>query len=841
MFENVSVKEVLKKLDSNLNGLSTNKVKFKQRKYGKNVIEKEKKISKVLLFLSQFKNFLVIILILATLISVFIGHYIDALVIFIIVLINALLGFVQEYKAEKTLQALKKMQSYVARVLRDGKEILINSEELVPGDIVKIEAGNKIPADIRLIEVHELEIDESLLTGESLPVQKTDKTLKKEIPINEQKNIIFSGTIAVKGTALGVVINTGLKTEIGKISTSLKQKEEMTPLNKEISKLGKVLGISVIGIVILLFLLGIYQGREIIETVLIAISLGVAAIPEGLPAVITIILAIGVQRMAKINALVRKLSAVETLGSVNVICSDKTGTFTHNEMTVQKLFLNNKFMDVSGRGYDAKGDITQTGKKVNKNEISKLVEIGVLCNDSTLELGDPTERALYVLAVKAGIEVDKKLISREPFSSEKQYMKVTFKQGGKIISYLKGAPEKIIKMCDYVEEKSKLKKIDKKYFNKINDQLTGIGLRTLAMAYIDGYKFVLVGLVGMIDPARKEAVESVKVAYEAGIKVVMITGDHKLTAKAVAQEIGLYGQVVEGKDIDNMPDKEILETTIFARTLPEQKVRILEAYKKKGYIVAMTGDGVNDAPAIKQADIGLAMGSGTDVAKEASRMVLLDDNFATIEKAVREGRGIYENLKKFIYYLLSSNLAELMIISFAFFLKFPLPLLAIHILWVNLVTDGFPALALGLEKYDYDLMKKKPRPKNQKIVNKKSFIKLFGLALIITIGTLALFYFSNTSLIRKQTMAFTTLVMFQIFNSFNFRSDHPVYKKGFFSNKYLVYAILVSLGLQFLVLYTPLNSFFHTTMLNIKDWLIILAISITVFVIPEGIKILKKK
>jgi len=833
--------EVLKGLHSSEKGLTNEEVELRIKKSGLNEIREGKKISPIKIFLSQFKSFIVGILLIAVIISLAINEYIDAAVIAVILILNATMGFVQEYKAEKSIEALKKMASLKAIVIRDGKEKQIDAKELVPGDIIILETGEKIPADARLLEIINLQTQEAALTGESLPIKKEERIIRENAPVADRKNMIFSGTIITKGRGKAIVASTGMNTEIGKIATMIQEsKVELTPLQKKLKVLGEYLGAITIIISILVFFSGLIIGFDMGEIFLIAVSLAVAAIPEGLPAVVTMSLSLGTRRMVKKNALIRKLPSVETLGSTTVICTDKTGTLTLNQMTVRKIFTNNKIISVSGRGYETVGNFYEGKDKIKTKEIDLLLKIGALCNDAKLTenkvIGDPTEGALLVSAEKAGISYENSQekyprTAELQFDSERKRMSTQHKINNKKVLYTKGAPDILLNLCDRIYKNGKIERLtgsEKRKILKINDQFAKQALRVLGFAYQESDKLeeknmIFVGLQAMIDPPRQEAKEAIKKCKTAGIKVVMITGDFKLTAQAIARELGLEGRAIDGKELDNIKDLEeqIEDISVYARVDPKHKVKVLEALRKKGHIVSMTGDGVNDAPALKEADIGVSMGiTGTDVAKEASDMVLTDDNFASIVNAVEEGRGIYDNIRKFVNYLLSCNLAEVSIIFIALILRLPLPLVAIQILWLNLVTDGLPALALGIDPPTKGIMKRLPKPPKENIMNNTMIRSIIILSILMTIGTLGIFIgYKDIDLVKAQTMAFTALVIFEIARLQMIRS---FYHTKIFENKWLILAVASSLVLQLLVIYTPLNKILKTTALNLIDWGIIL-------------------
>jgi len=874
----LKLKEVYSKLNSSEKGLSQKEAK-ERLKEGYNELKKKKQISPLKLFLLQFKGFLILILIAAAIIAAIIpffeknvsgltiNDFKDPIIITGILFLNALFGSIQEYKAEKAIEALKKLATPKAKVLRDNKEVEIPTKEIVPGDVLLLEEGDKIPADARIIKSINLEVQESALTGESMPIEKHTGEIKKK-DLAERTNMLYSGTIITKGKANAIVVKTGMNTEIGKIASLIqKTKDEPTPLQKKLAHLGKILGIVVLVVSAVIFGIGILTGGNLLDRFILAVSLAIAAVPEGLPAVVTVSLAIAVQRMIKKNALIRKLPSVETLGSTTVICSDKTGTLTHNKMTVKKIFVNNEIIKISREGYNIKGEFSKKPKG-----LKLLLKIGALCNDSNLNLknkkviGDPTEAALIVSAFKGGIDKDKlemkyPRIKEIPFSSERKMMTTMHNIKGEKTLYTKGAPDIVLKRCNRIYKNGKIRKLTKKDKEKIlktNKKLANEALRVLGFAYKKTNKpeeknLVFVGLQAMIDPPRNDAIEAVKAAKKAGIRVIMITGDQELTAKAIAKQLNINGKSATGSEIEGKDlDKITKEVTIFSRIAPKQKVDIVSALKKSGNVVAMTGDGVNDAPALKKADIGIAVGSGTDVAKEASKMIITDDNFASIVKAIKEGRIIYDNIKKFVFYLLSSNMGEVLTIFTAILTagifgwisngKIILPLLAVHVLWINLITDGLPALSLSVEPGEKDIMKRKPRKKNENILSKNMLLKIVFIGLIMAVGTLFIFnkYFPTE---KAQTMAFTTLMMFQIFNVLNSRShDKSIFKIGLFSNKYLWGAIFVSVLFQIPVIYTKIgNKLFSTVFLNLNDWLLIILVSSSVLISGELYKLTKRK
>jgi Ca2+-transporting ATPase len=860
MYYAKGLETIFSEFDTSKNGLSTKEAANRLAKYGPNILKEIKKTNPFTIFINQFKSFIVGILTAAIIISLLIREYLDAAVIAIILILNAVLGFIQEYRAEKSIEALKKLTSLKAKVIRDRKVYEIDAQNVVPGDILILEEGDKISADARLIEAINLQTQEASLTGESTPVEKNTDLLKEKTPIPEQKNMVFSSTIITKGRGKAVVVNTGMNTEIGKIAEMIQEVEKgLTPLQLSLKKLGQWLGALTLLICAIVFLAGAIKTGQYIKMFMAAIALAVAAIPEGLPAVVTISLALGVQRMIKKNSLIRKLPSVETLGCTTIICSDKTGTLTHNQMTVEKIFVNNEVINITGSGYSTKGTFSKP-----KEKFELLLRIGALCNDANIEdervIGDPTEASLIVSAAKAGL-IKEKLeemyprVAEIPFDSNRKMMTTIHKVGDKLFAYTKGAPDIILEKCTQIYINGKIRNLtqeDKEKIHKINEDFAKDALRILGFAFKETKTekpkeedLVFVGLQAMIDPPREEVKEAIKRCKTAGIKVVMITGDHKLTAIAIAKELGIIGKALTGKELDKIEDldKIVDEVSIYARVSPEHKMQITESLKRKGHVVAMTGDGVNDAPALKDADIGIAMGiTGTDVAKEASDMVLVDDNFASIVNAVEEGRTIYDNIQKFVSYLLSSNLGEVFTIFIAIMIGMPLPLLAIQILWINLMTDGLPALALGIDPPDIGIMERKPRKKDKNIVSARRFIWMLGIGIIMMLSTLWIFHFYNPqeNLTYARTMAFTTLMMLQMYNVMNCRSSHTSAFKGLFSNIWLLGAILSSIILQILIIYTPLRDIFHTTTISLVDWGYVMVISASVLVFGEIVKVIRK-
>lgn len=888
-------------------GLSAAEAEKRLQEYGPNRLEEEAKTTWFQRLIDQFKDFMILILIVAAIISGAMGEMLNAIVIVAIVVINAILGVLQEGKAEKAIEALQQMSAPHARVLRAGADQSVDAADLVPGDVVLLEAGDVVPADIRLIESSNLKAEEAALTGESVPVEKyADAQYEEAVGIGDRENMVFSGTAITYGRARGIVTGSGSHTEMGKIASQIKGiSQEMTPLQKSLNQLGKVLGIIVLIVCAVVFFVGLLQGGELLTLFMTAVSLAVAAIPEGLPAVVTIVLALGMNRMAAKNAIVKRLLAVETLGSVDTICSDKTGTLTQNEMTVTRIYAGDNLYEVSGAGYEPEGEMTREGEVFEvKNDpvLTRLLEIGVLNNDASLKegegglwtiLGDPTEGAMLSAGAKGGFTQDLMAkahprVGELPFDSERKMMSVfhdTFEEGH--VSLTKGAPDIVLAMSRSEMTKDgevELTEARRQEILAMNDELASQALRVLAFAFKhhpdDSFEtaeseMVFVGLMGMIDPARPEVKAAIDVCNKAGIRAVMITGDYKETAVAIANDLKLREEddhVLTGKELDQMSQDEleavVEETSVYARVSPEHKVKIVAALRDKGHTTSMTGDGVNDAPALKQADIGVAMGiTGTEVAKGSSDMILTDDNFATIVSAVEEGRIIYSNIRKFVSFLLSCNVGEILVIFIANLILGPqyTPLVPIQLLWLNLVTDSFPALALGREKGEDDIMLQKPRPKNARILDKTMLMTIVSQAIAILVAVFAAFqvgrmlypdvavsgegFASIFSFLPQdgflpsdgaRTFAFITLIMAELLRSYSARSEHmTVFHLGIFSNPTLNKAFFVSLLLTLVVVYVPfLDPLFHTISLNVRDWAIVLGLAFIPFVVGELFKLL---
>ena len=852
MWYTKNIKDVEKELKTNIKtGLKDIDVKVRQDEFGENMIEEGKKESIIIRFIKQFKDFMIIILIIAAIVSAIVsylentGDYFDSLIIIAIVLFNGVMGLIQETKAEKAIEALKKMSSPVAKVRRNGKVQTIKGKDVVPGDIVILEAGSFVPADIRLINTYNLKIEESSLTGETEPVLKNSDNIfiDRNVPLGDIKNMAFGNTIVVNGHAEGIVVETGMNTEVGKIAKMIiRNVAPMTPIQKKLEEVGKTLGIACIAICIFIFIIGVIKKISVIEMFMTSVGLAVAAIPEGLPAIVTIILSIAVTKMAKKNAIIRKLPAVETLGSSKVICSDKTGTLTENNM---------KVVEVVG----------------NKEKVLRFSTLCTDCEivDNVIE-GEPTEKAIVKEALENNINKYTEMtnmprVAEIPFDSTRKLMTTVheLKNGGyRIIT--KGAPDVLLDKCSYYEEMNNIKEFDKFFYDLIknkNNKMAEKALRVLAVAYLDvdilpsqidsetiEKGLIFIGLIGMIDPPREGVKEAVKECKKAGIKTVMITGDHIITAKAIAKEIGILGKdelAITGNELDKLTDNELVKNimnySVFARVTPEHKVRIVKLFQRAGMVVAMTGDGVNDAPALKKADIGISMGlKGTDVAKNASDMILNDDNFVTIVEAVKQGRNIFDNIKKAIHFLIATNIGEIVTIFIGLLLGMKSPLLAIQLLWVNLVTDSLPAIALGLELPEKDIMERKPRDPRKSIFTDGLFGKIISEGLMIGMFTIIAFSIGNKyyGLEVGRTMAFISLGMLELIHSFNIKSEETIFTKKLFNNKYLIGAFILGAILQVGIVFIPvLADLFNLEKLNLVQWGITIIISVMPIIIME--------
>lgn len=842
-FFSIPVLDLTQKLNTDLKkGLTVEEAETRLIKYGPNELKKTRGKSALLILFSQFTDLLVIILIIASIASFFLGEGVDAVMIIIIVIMNAIIGFIQEYRVEKAIEHLKKMVTSSQLVYRDGRIIQIASSLLVPGDLVALEEGQKITADIRLVSVINLQTIEAPLTGESTPISKTSDTLEGTLPIGDQKNMVFSGTVVSAGRGMGIVIGTGMSTQIGKIAHLVSsQVDVQTPMQIKLDKLGGLIGKIVVVIAIVVGLEEIFVSRgQLLEAVISAIALAVAAIPEGLPAVVTISLALGTKRLLTHKALIRNLPAAETLGSTEVICTDKTGTLTQGLMNVRQIYLNQVSINIEE-------------KQASPDNLKKLLEIGILSSNARKSngnfVGDPTEVALIKIAQQFGVDQDILLkdydrVGEIPFSSQRKMMTTVSQKNGESLITSKGAVEAILKICTQIEINGQVQTLTEDHKKQIlsqNEVFAKEALRVLGFAYKNGGQvpkgeeeknLTFLGLQAMMDPPKEGVKEAILVCEkQAGIRVIMITGDHLITAQAIAKEVGIEGKAVTGEDLDKISEEqfksEVEQINIYARVNPEHKLRIVKALKLNGHQVAMTGDGVNDAPALKAADIGVGMGiTGTDVAKDSSDMILLDDHFGTIVNAVREGRGIYENIRRFVAYLLSANAMEVMIIFFSILLGWPLPLLPIHLLWINLVTDGLPAVALGVDPARPNIMTSHPKEFKQEIVNLAFFKFLAVISGLVTIAVLVIIGLMKNEQLHEQTMAFTAVVVFEMIIIWAIRSQ---YKLSLFSNKYLVIAVSTSLVLQLIVLYLPLQignaslqELFKVTPLGLSDWIIIL-------------------
>jgi len=863
------VEELFEKLHSTPGGLSVGEAASRLARYGPNRIQAERRASPWKLLLEQFKNVLIITLLIATALSAFLGHGVEAIAISVIVLFAVLLGFVQEFRAERAIEALREMAAPLAKVRREGEEVLINASELVPGDVVMLAAGDRVPADARLLQTNNLRADEASLTGESLPSEKEVAALLHEnAGPGDRKNMVFAGTSVSYGRAVAMVVATGMQTEFGRIATMLQSVEtEKTPLQKNLDKVGSILARAAFVIVLVIVAFGVFRGQPFIS----GIALAVAVVPEALPAVVTISLALGVQRMVKRHALMRRLPVVETLGSTTVICSDKTGTLTRDEMTVRALYTSAVLVEVSGSGYSPEGSFTVPGGGDLPESMQELLLAGILCNDARLVknddggwkiAGDPTEGALLVVARKAGfdegeLQLANERLDEQPFSSETKRMITLHRSDEGMKAVIKGAPEVLLAHCSSVRIAGGVQLLDDAMREALLAEADALGkraLRVLAFAVNqvsevrgadEGMTFL--GFAGMIDPPRAEAGEAVRQCLEAGIRPVMITGDHPLTAEAIARELGILrdGRVVTGVTLQAMSEEELGRSigtiSVFARVAPEHKLRIVDALQKNGEVVAMTGDGVNDAPALKKADIGISMGiTGTDVSKEASAMMLTDDNFASIVAAVEEGRGIYDNIKKYLTYLLSSNIGELGLMVGATLMGIPLPLSAVQILYVNLATDGLPALALAVDPAERDIMLRQPNDPKKGIFTPAILALMLTGGIWSTIVNLSLFQFaiaSGRSLKEAMTMTFVSLVLIQFFKAYNFRSERASILKRPFANKWLNLAIVWELVMLAALITIPVfRTPFGTFLLTAEDWAIVIGAAASVVPVIELLK-----
>ncbi|MEM4390395.1 MAG: cation-translocating P-type ATPase [Candidatus Diapherotrites archaeon] len=864
-------KKVMEFFETSENGLTEEKAKQKLQEHGYNEFQKQKKREWTEILLDQFKNVLIILLFIAAIVSAILHEILETLAIIFVIFISAILGFFQEYRAEKAMEKLQKLTAPKAKVIRDGETKIIPVKYLVPGDIIALESGDIVPADSRIFEETNLQIDESSLTGESIPSKKIVEPLKENCEVADRENMAYMGTIVTYGKGKAIVIATGNNTEFGKIAASLSKTERTkTLLEQKFEKLSKTIGAIVILIIIAIFLLGTLKGNlETTQLLIFSLSLAVAAVPNSLPAIVTISLALGAQELTKKKMIIRKLDAIQTLGQINVICTDKTGTLTKNEMTVTKVYTTQKEYEITGSGYTKEGKITP--KPENDKALQIIAKTAVLCNDAkiirnqqkTIVIGDPTEASLLVLAEKFGFDVEKekqktKKVKEFPFDSERKMMSVIIEENGKKLVLVKGAPDIVLRESIKIVKENKeikLTKKDKQQILETNLKFGKEALRVIGFAYKEikedfqevekvESNLTFLGLVGMIDPPREKVKEAIEQAKKSGIKVIMITGDHKETAKAIAEKRGLDEEgdkVITGEEIEAMSDEEleriIKDTSIIARTLPIQKLRIIKALKKQGKIVAMTGDGVNDAPALKNADLGISMGiTGTDVAKEVSSATIADDNFTTIIIGINEGKNVYEKIINSTKYLLSCNLGEVVIVVSTMLANLPFPLTPLQILTMNLLTDGLPAIGLSFEKTKQNMLEKPPIKAEEEPLNKENLRMIITFGLIMGFFSFILFYaYLNQGITKAQTMAFTTLVVLQMFAAIGSRSSEPLKSlNNILQNRMLVLGIASSILLQILIIYfEPMQKIFNTTSISLIDWATILGISLVGFAIME--------
>jgi Ca2+-transporting ATPase len=873
-YHSLSINKILKSLKTRKSGLSKKEATLRLKKFGSNKLPRKKGLSLFYLFLRQFKNPLIYILFVAFIISILTDHYIDAVIIMIVIAISSIIGFVQEYKANQALEHLKRLIHYKARVRRDGKEIVLPQENIVPGDIILLNAGDKVPADARLIKSGDLRVIEASLTGESVPSKKTTKTFKTETQLADRENMIYLGTVVAKGRGEAVVTGTGEKTELGIVANMVKDADDdETPLQKQINQFGKLVGLFLIFVNIIIFIVGVATGKPLFDMFLTSVAIVVAAIPEGLLPAMTIILAVGMQKLSKHNGLVRKMVAAETLGSVSVICSDKTGTLTKGEMRVSELITESSKISNDGEKFSEKIKIKE------KTSHALVLKIGLLNNNAIIEnpeddfskwkiIGDPTEKALLLAGYSAGfkkIDLEKKeeRIAEIPFDSEYKIMATLHKaKDKKSIAYSKGAPEKVLKYCSFVDVDGKKVSLDKQKKQKIlkeHERLTRSGLRVLALAYkanntvieVGDFKrenlkeFIFVGLIALKDPLRKEAKATIEKCQKAGIRPIIVTGDHKLTAMSIVSELGIKvdkNNTMEGKELDDLSDDELREkvkkTIIFARVEPKHKIRIVNALQLNGESVAMTGDGVNDAPALKKADIGIAVGSGTDVAKEVADLVLLDNNFATILEAIKRGRDTFNNIKKVILFLVTDGFSEIILVGGSVVLGFPLPLLPVQILWIKLAENAMPAMALAFDETDEKVMEESPRDKNEPILNKpmKKLILFYVLIMDTTLFIIFISFWKiggNFELAR--TVAFVGLGLSSFFYIFSVRGlTVSIFKINFFSNKLLLLSVFLGISMILVAVYIPFfNTILKTVPLGIFEWIVLLGFAFLSILIYE--------
>jgi P-type Ca2+ transporter type 2C len=879
--------EVFRELQTSHSGLSAEEVARRLQEHGPNALEAEKRLNVFKLILDQFTDPLIYILIIAAVVTAFLQDWVDTGVILLVIIINAVIGFFQELKAERAISALKSLAAAKAAVVRNGHVLEINSEELVPGDIVLLSSGSRVPADLRLIEVIRLEVDESMLTGESVSVRKTtDVAPAPCVSPGEGVNMAFMGTLVLAGRATGIVIATGLRTQLGQISHEVAGvKSAATPLQEKLSRLSRQIGFVIVGISVLVVVLGILVGETLYQMLLTGIALAVGAIPEGLPIVVTITLAIGVKRMAERNAIVRRLPAVETLGSTTVIASDKTGTMTRNEMTVTCIYAGDRYFRVTGTGFSPAGKIQPEYCNGACQALRMCLRAGLLANESSLEredntdeyrpVGDPTEVSLIVSAMKGGLQEGTELIDYEwldeiPFESDRMYMATLYRDTGNggSIAFIKGAPDRIAGRCGMAmaHDGSEVP-FDASLAGEVNERMGAEGLRMLAMAYkrfpggtahlepdmiADGCVFL--GIQGMYDPPRDEVYDAIKQAKTSGIRVIMVTGDHRTTAVSIARRLGIIGSgeaiVITGEDMEMLSDDELYEkvgsVNVFSRVSPLHKLRIVQQLIRRGEVVAVTGDGVNDTPALKAAHIGVAMGkSGSDAAKETAEMVITDDNFASIFAAVKEGRVVFANIRKVVLFLLAGGFGQVALILLTIVLKLPLPLLPSQIIWMNLVTNGLQDVAMSFEPGEKGIELQPPRPRNEPVISRLIIERIVLMGIVLALGTLGVFYWQvnqGSGIDHARTMALTTLVLFQLFNIFNARSEtRSAFSMNPLSNPFLFFSIVASIIVQVIAIYwPPLEAIFRLTPLSLHDWLVIVPVAMTVVIVIEAEKILRK-
>ncbi len=889
-WHSLTVEQTLKALASDAGGLSSQEAQRRLERYGRNELRKEKKASAPVILLRQFKNVLVIILLIAAAISgalALTGHgesHWDPVIIVGVVIASVILGFVQEYRAERAMDALKQMMAPMCSVIRDGKEESRHSRDVVPGDIMLLRTGDRVAADGRLLEVSSLNMDESALTGESVSVQKGTRPLEGPVELGDKDNMVFAGTTVAYGKGKAVVVDTGMSTEFGRIAGMLEEMEEpRTPLQESLDRFGKMMAIALLAVSALVVILVIVRLKiSFLEVFIWAVSLAVVVVPESLPAIVTVSLAFGVYRMARKHALIRKLHAVETLGCTTYICSDKTGTLTQNQMTVREIYVSGQLLEVTGVGYEPRGEFRKAGSVIALSDdpsLKRLLEIGALCNDAGLESsdgvwkirGDPTEGALVTASVKGGLDLEslsraEPRVDEIPFSSERKRMTTLHEGPMGRVAFSKGAAEVVLnsssRIYDNRTERDLLPQ-DREEILETNRRMAEEGLRVLGLAYksLEGgtsnetaeQDMVFTGLVGMIDPPREEAKEAIRTCQKAGMRAVMITGDHKTTAVAIAGDLGMLqgGLAVSGVELDSMSDDDFTDKVekidVYARVSPAHKLRVVDALQKKGHVVAMTGDGVNDAPALKKADIGIAMGvTGTDVSREAAHMVLTDDNFASIVAAIKEGRGIFANIKKCIMYLLSCHVGELTLMVIAVLVGTPLPLVAVQLLWINIASDGPPAMALAFDPPDPGIMEQPPRDRKKSIFTYPvtRFIALRALWTgLVTFGVFYWALHSGRSELESQALCFITLLVIEKFTALNSRSETEfIFKLGIFSNKWLILAIIGTMAASLPIIYLPsLQTYFHTYSLSLWDWGITLLAGLTLFIVVEVAKAIWKR